>query len=90
MRKIEQEMINAAKTGRNWENGNTKVVAFADGSANVYLFGNHIGSYYNGRFHPNENTLRRWPTVTTRSRLRAFGVDVWQNKNTVYLNGHEV
>lgn len=53
--------------------------------ARVYLHGNHIGTYvYSqkdnqgnniGGFVVNKETFYRWPTRTTKSRLKALGID---------------
>lgn len=72
--------------------------------AHIYLHGNHIasvdlfkvplelGSYqgFGDALHVNMDTLRRWPTVTTRSRLSALGANVYQRKGVIYLNSEEV
>lgn len=71
MRQIEREMNNALKTNVGWSRGNTCVTA--DGI--VYLHGNRI-AYRDptGTLVMDLETYRRWPTVTTRSRLRALGI----------------
>ena len=92
MRKIEQEMNRAILLGRNWASGNTAVVFNQSGSADVYLHGNHIANCCGvapRQIHVtvNRNTLSRWPTPTTKSRLRALGVDVYTKNHTLYLHG---
>lgn len=67
MRVVEREMIQALKENRNWKKDNTEVV---DGK--VYLFGNHIATLADGCIEVNEKTLARWPTLTTKSRLKAL------------------
>lgn len=87
MRKIELEMVIALKRGLPFHKSNTAVTAVG----NVYLHGNHIGRYHgNGTFTVNLNTLREWPTVTTRSRLRAIGVDVYTKDYVTYIDGKPI
>ena len=85
MRLIEKEMLNAINNGSNWRKDNTEVMHIND-IAQVYLHGHHIASVY-GDVDVNAATLRRWPTVTTKSRLRALGADVYTRNHVTYLNG---
>ena len=88
MRKIEQQMIAALRAGRAWQSGNTSVTApDRTGRAAVYLHGNHIADVRDGQAVPNLGTLARWPTVTTKSRLRALGVPIEQRRGSLYVNG---
>jgi hypothetical protein len=84
MRKIEQEMCKAIGQKRSWKNSNTEVEYECEldeptharmEQAKVYLWGNHIGTflYRDLKFHVNRATLARWPTRTTKSRIRALG-----------------
>jgi hypothetical protein len=84
MRKIEQQMIKAIRSGDNWKSGNTEVLHSIDNGvfyANIYLHGNHIATATPRTWdrypyaNPNRETFRNWPTTTTRSRLRALGVN---------------
>jgi len=76
MRKIEQQMNRAIRDRNNWAKDNTQVVIGFQDTAQVFLHGHHIANVLNdGTVEPNENTFRDWPTATTRSRLRALGVD---------------
>lgn len=70
MRKLEREMLGALKEGRAWRGANTSVTA--DGT--VYLHGNRIAYREGGVLVPDLVTFAQWPTVTTRSRLRALGL----------------
>jgi hypothetical protein len=99
MRKIEQQMIDAIhnKTEK-WISNNTAVFYIsATESGNpfgsrseIYLHGNLIAEYWHDRtISPLEVetvTLRRYPTVTTKSRLRALGANVSTRKGVTYLN----
>lgn len=96
MRKIENEMLAAVRGFRNWSSGNTAVVRHRsqDGSAvvaRVYLYGNHIADVpVGGPVTVNVETLRRWTTSTTVSRLRALGVDVRIKGGLLYIDGIRV
>ena len=95
MRKIEQQMLAAIRSRKNWKSGNTETVVFAgpEGAVSmVYLHGNHIADVclQTGGVYVNRETLRNWPTTTTKSRLRALNADLVQRKGVLYLNGEEV
>ena len=89
MRVIEKKMLNAIEQGRNFTSGNTHVKIDAN-TAHVFLHGNHIASVVNDNVMVNKDTLRAYPTVTTKSRLRALGVDVYTKNFKTFLNGEEV
>ena len=87
MRKIEKAMCLAIGQKKSWKEANTEVVYQPEIStdeqaspdyAQVYLHGNHIGTfiYSLSCFHVNMATLTQWPTRTTKSRLRALGAKV--------------
>jgi len=96
MRKIEQQMMNAVYNRQSWQSGNTSVRPRFDGSLSVYLHGNHIANVINSNMvddvitsrmvEVNTNTLRRWATPTTKSRLRALGANVTTRKGVTYLD----
>ena len=95
MRKIEIEMLAAVRARADWASGNTMVVHHhaPDGAAvaRVYLHGNHIADVpKGGPVVVNIETLRRWPTNTTISRLRALGVDVRVKGRVPYIDGVRV
>jgi len=98
MRKIEKEMNKAITQKRDWSLSNTMVRVDPDTNKSmVYLHGHHIATVDTSRsdwswysVETNEKTLSNWPTNTTKSRLRALGVDVYTKAGTVYLNGSEV
>jgi len=88
MRKIEQQMRAAAVQGFNWASGNTTVtVRGGNGLAEVFLHGYSIAYVSEGKAVPNLTTLREWPTNTTKSRLRALGVNVSTCKGITYVDG---
>lgn len=76
MRKIEEKMLEAVRSKKNFTNDNTfveydKVKAISS----VYLHGNWIYSLYH---ETGEEffSLARWETATTKSRLRALGIPI--------------
>ena len=98
MRLIEQQMWEAISNKGtlnliNWSKDNTRVEATTLGSkAYVYLHDHHIATYHydDNTVIPNLETLAAYPTNTTKSRLRALGVDVYTRKGVTYVNGVEV
>lgn len=87
MRKIEQQMNEAIRNRKFWCKDNTMV--HSDG--NVYLHGNNIAQVTDtGEIKVNLYTLRRWPSMTTRSRLRALGADLVSIKGVLHLNGKSI
>jgi 5-enolpyruvylshikimate-3-phosphate synthase len=98
MRKIENEMRAAVQAKvEKWAKDNTAVFyvsARENGNphgdrSEVYLHGNLIAEYWHetGTLEVCSNTLARWPSITTLSRLRALGADVTVKKGNVFLNG---
>jgi len=90
MRKIEKQMNDAIKKGKNWSCGNTQVI-HESSACYVYLHGNRLAtitSYDN--IIVDIDTLRHWPTPTTKSRLKALGVDVYTKNHVTYLNGEVI
>lgn len=77
MRKIEEQMLRAISKGINWQSGNTSTRMIDDVNIAVYLFGNEIAiiNTETGFTIPNVSTFYKWPTKTTKSRLKALGVD---------------
>jgi hypothetical protein len=88
MRKIEKQMNDAIYTQKRWSLQNTIVSPIDDTNVAVYLHGHEIAivNTYNGFTMTNIDTLRRYPTNTTKSRLRALGVNVATRKGITYLN----
>ena len=97
MRKIEQNMLRAVVGMQSWHSDNTMVTItpgtkaehFTPLRGEVFLHGNHIATmdYSTGALRVNKQTLARWPSSTTKSRLRALGVNVTTRKGVTYLNG---
>jgi hypothetical protein len=71
MRVIEVEMVQAVRALKNWSKDNTRVKVQGN-EARVYLFENHIADVVDGVLAINESTLARWPTRTTKSRIKAL------------------
>lgn len=103
MRKIEQQMNDAIRNrARYWGKDNTRVEwnSIVEGSngtkhiakSDVFLHGNHIATVYQdtGEIKVNLYTLRKWPSMTTRSRLRALGADLVSIKGVLHLNGKSI
>lgn len=88
MRKIEQQMNAAIANRRSATIGNTSVNVGITTAA-VLLHGNLIAivNMNTGEATVEIATLRRWDTPTTKSRLRALGVDVYTRKGQTYVNG---
>lgn len=92
MRQIEFDMVKAIRENKPFNKANTQVRIDAN-TAHVFLHGNHIasvGGYVADNVMVNIDTLRAYPTPTTKSRLRALGVDVFTKKGITYLNGEEI
>jgi hypothetical protein len=92
MRLIEKEMLEAIEDGRYWWKDNTRVTPVeSTGGADVFLHGHHIATVdWRGGVIVMTSTLRKWPTRTTMSRLRALGVDVCTRKGEVLLAGKPI
>jgi hypothetical protein len=92
MRKIEQQMKNAIHRHARWALDNTLVDPLDELTVAVYLHGHEIAliNQRSGLVMVNENTLKAYPTNTTKSRLRALGVDVATRKGVTYLYGKPV
>lgn len=90
MRKIERLMLGALSAKMDWKLGNTSVTK----NGNVFLHGNHIANviFENGKLKAatNIDTLKRWPSNTTKSRLRALGVSVCKKNGKVYINDRAI
>jgi hypothetical protein len=92
MRKIEKQMVAAVQNLAKWRLDNTSVSPIDDVNCAIYLHGHEIAliNQRSGLVMVNENTLKAYPTNTTKSRLRALGVDVTTRKGVTYLYGKPV
>lgn len=91
MRKIEEQMINAIKGGYPWAKDNTAVALNTNGDVEVYLHGNHIATISDSSLNTvNIRTLKKYPTNTTKSRLRALGFNLYTKKGVIYLEGNAI
>jgi hypothetical protein len=78
MRKIEEQMLHAIRTGADWKKGNTSVhwshqsATFGGSTAVVRLHGNRIGIYKPASGALNIEDGEGWTTSTTKSRLNAL------------------
>ena len=88
MRKIEQQMLDAIHKHIRWQSANTIVSPLDDITIPLYLHGHEIAliNQRNGFVMTNADTLRNYPTNTTKSRLRALGVNVATRKGVTYLD----
>jgi hypothetical protein len=93
MRKIEEQMLEAIYNKALWSKDNTEVLYVAHlNQSYIYLHGHPIAlyDYKEARVIPDLDTLEEWPTVTTKSRLRALGVNVATRKGVTYVDNKEV
>lgn len=76
-------MLRAIAKRRNWKKSNTRV-NIVNNWAEVFLFGNKIAQIDldSGVIYA---THCGWPTVTTKSRLCALGVQLYQAKKMFYV-----
>jgi len=88
MRKIETQMLSAIATRSTWRNSNTSVSSIDDVNCAIYLHGNHIADVNSatGFVMVNKYTLCKWPSNTTKSRLRALGANICTKKGVIYLD----
>ena len=91
MRKIEQQMNAAIANRRSATIGNTSVNVGTNNAA-VLLHGNLIAivNLDTREATVEISTLCRWDTPTTKSRLRALGVNVYTRKGQTYVNGQPI
>jgi hypothetical protein len=91
MRTIEKKMLAAIESGKeDWSLDNTRVMAIV-GGFEVQLHGNRIATVDEyGSVKVDVSTLKRWPSNTTKSRLRALGCNVQTKKGEIYLDGVKI
>lgn len=87
MRKIEQQMLEAIRSGVSACMGNTVVAFTSANTAYVILHGNVIAEAINGCVLVVKDTFKAWPTRTTVSRLRALGIAASIRKGKPCING---
>lgn len=105
MRKIEKEMLGAIHLRQTrWTKDNTEVLYMIAGypsgpRSEIYLHGFHIATYWHkvaglpydrNNLEVNIATLRQWPTMTTRRRLRALGANLVSKKGKLYLENEAI
>ena len=93
MRLIEQQMLAAVRTQEEFRRNNTQVSHNIWSNISVIrLHGNEIATYNHDTevMTPNLETLKEWPSNTTKSRLRALGVNVTTRKGIAFVDGVEV
>jgi len=92
MRKVEEQMWEAINNLEGWWQGSNTTVSRFGTNSKVCLHGHHIATVdvITGEVTVNKTTLRDYPTVTTKSRLRALGVDVCTKNGITYLDGEEI
>jgi hypothetical protein len=96
MRQIEREMLRAIGANKAWAKDNTRVEPLTRyGITRVWLHENHIADCFTNcdgeiRAFTNRDTLAQWPTPTTKSRLRALGVDLTQKAGVISIDGEVV
>ena len=85
MRHIEKEMLTAIRCRHNWHKDNT-TVEHQNGVTVIRLHGNHIATIdSSNHVSINTDTLHRWPTPTTKSRLRALNVPVYTKNYETFI-----
>lgn len=96
MRAIEKQIWNAIKAKKSMTLSNSRVEYLPELNepmhsrieyAKIYLHEHHIASYTysHDKVDYNPVTLANWPTRTTKSRLRALGVNVYTKKGATYV-----
>ena len=101
MRKIETLMLSTIHRKESKSFANTTVQYLCELSepmhsriehAKIFLHGHHIATYNYGSavMCHNPVTLAQYPTRTTKSRLRALGINVYTKNWTTYVNGKAV
>ena len=91
MRKIERQMNQAIRSGKNFSSSNTTVKHGWDNEADVYLHGNHIATVKSNSIIIKDGG---WQSNTTKSRLNAllyefsYGMRVFQ-KNFEWFVGYK-
>lgn len=98
MRKIEEKLVRAVRDWKSFHLDNTDFRIVSHRKGEIYLHNNCIAKVVK---HPwpicgktyiyiNEISLCGWNTPTTRSRLRALGVNIRQKDFMPILDGDEI
>lgn len=98
MRKIEEKLVSAIEKWQPFHLDNTDFRIVDDGLGEVYLHDNCIAKVIKhnqllaGRayIYISEISLCGWNTPTTRSRLRALGIDICQKDFMPILEGRPI
>ena len=100
MRKIEKLMVQAIVNRKDWHLDNTAVYYIPQSESGnphgarseIKLHNNLIAEmwYDSGKLEVNVAMLRRYPTPTTKSRLRALNVNVTTKRGVTYLNNEAI
>ena len=77
MKKLEEKMLHAVLTRRNFKNTNTEVISLTNGSVFVKLYDTYIYANVGGVEYFSDGGFN---TVTTASRLRALGANYSTNE----------
>lgn len=83
---IEKNMLNALRESKSVSLANTYVSVNGEEKA-VYLHNNKIALFTCGKLYVS---LCGWNSVTTRSRLRALGVNITTKQGVPYIGGESV
>lgn len=88
MRKITEKAKHAFEYGINFSNSNTQVSRTNDGSVALFLHGHKIAWRTGGKLY---FSMCGWPSITTRERLQAAGINLYQYKwDQYYSEGQRV
>ena len=84
MRKITQEVKYAWDAEREFKQGNTQVGILED-RVLLFLHGNCIAQKKRGTEFPIWFSMCGWTTPTTRDRLNALGIGIYQHQGTQFI-----
>ena len=87
MRKITKEASKAFFNIKRFKKDNTRVRVSDNGNVSLWLFGYMIAWTFNGRIY---FSMRGFPTVTTRERLKGLGIGITQRNGEQHYKGHVI
>lgn len=89
MRQIEKTLIEAVRNRKTWKQANTRTWQSDKDTTAIFLHENPIALYAHDQktLYVQLDTLARWKTRTTCSRLRALGVPVNIKNNQPLIDG---